>query len=59
MTHDLPRYGCHVTEKHVMSKSFELVDIVAPGVVLNGESDFIDGERIRLPGDFYSVLQVC
>ena len=59
MTHDLPRYGCHVTEKHVMSKSFELVDIVAPGVVLDGEIDFVVDERIRPAGNFYSVLRIC
>ena len=48
-----------MTEKGRMSKLLKCVDIVAPGVVLNGESDFIHDERIRLPGDFYSVLQVC
>ena len=48
-----------MTEKGRISKLLKCVDIVAPGVVLNGESDFVDGERIRQPGDFYSVLQVC
>ena len=42
-----------------MSKSFELVDIVAPEVVLDGEFDFVVDERIRPAGNFYSVLRIC
>ena len=57
--HTVPRDGCHVTEKGRMSKLLKCVDIVAPGVVLDGEFVFDIGERIRPPGDFYSVLQVC
>ena len=57
--HRIPRYGCHVTEKGRMSKLLKCVDIVAPGVVLDGESDFVVVERIRLAGNFYSVLRVC
>ena len=59
MTHDLPRYGCHVTGKGRMSKLLKCVDIVAPGVVLDDEFDFDVGERIRPPGEFYSVLRIC
>ena len=59
MGHDLPRYGCHVTEKGRMSKSLKCVDIVDPGVVFDAEFDSDDGERIRLAGNFYSELQGC
>ena len=59
MPHRIPRDGCHVTEKGRMSKLLECVDIVAPGVVLDGEFDFVVDERIRPPGDFYSVLRIC
>ena len=59
MGHRIPRDGCHVTEKGRMSKLLKCVDIVAPGVVLDGQFDFVVDERIRSPGDFYSVLQVC
>ena len=46
-----------MTEKGRMSKSSKPVDIVAPGVVFDGEFDFDVGERIRPPGDFYCVLR--
>ena len=59
MGHDLPRYGCHVTENGRMSKLLKCVDIVAPSVVFDAEFDFDVGERIRPPGNFYSVLQEC
>ena len=42
-----------------MSKLLKCVDFVVRGVVFDGEFDFDVGERIRPPGDFYSVLQVC
>ena len=42
-----------------MLKLLKCVDIVAPGVILDGEFDFVIDERIRPPGDFYLVLQVC
>ena len=48
-----------MTEKGRMSKLLKCVDIVAPGVVLDDEFDFDVGERIRPPGDFYSVLRGC
>ena len=44
-----------MTEKGRMSKLLKCVDIVAPGVVLDGESDFVVSERIRPTGNFYSV----
>ena len=59
MPHRIPRYDPHVTENERMSKLLKYVDIVAPGVVFDAEFDFDVGERIRPPGDFYSVLQVC
>ena len=46
-------------EKGRMSKLLKCVDIVAPEVVLDGVFDSVVDERIRPPGDFYSVLQVC
>ena len=57
--HTVSTYGYHVTEKGRMSKLLECVDIVAPGVVLDGEFDFVIDERIRSPGDFYSVIRIC
>ena len=42
-----------------MSQLLKCVDIMAPGVVFDVEFDFDVGERIRPPGDFYSVLQIC
>ena len=59
MGHDLPRYGCHVTEKGRISKLLKCVDIMAPDVVFDAEFDYDDGERIRPPGKFYSVLGGC
>ena len=56
---DLPRYGCHVTEKGRMSKSSKCVDIVAPGVVFDAEFVSDVGKRIRPAGNFYSVLRLC
>ena len=57
--HRIPRYGYHVTEKGRMSKLLKCVDIMAPGVVFDDESDFDVGKRIRPAGNFYSLLQVC
>ena len=48
-----------MTEKGRMSKLLKCVDIVAPSVVFDAEFDFDVGERIRPPGNFYSVLQEC
>ena len=56
MGHDLPRYGCHVTEKGRMSKLLNCVAIMASRVVFDAEFDFDVGERIRPAGNFYSVL---
>ena len=42
-----------------MSKLLECVDIMAPGVVFDAEFVFDVGERIRLAGNLYYVLQVC
>ena len=55
--HRIPRDSCHVTEKGRISKLLKCVDIMAPDVVFDAEFDFDDGERIRSPGDFYSVVQ--
>ena len=59
MPHRIPRYDRHVTEMGRMSKLLKCVDVVAPGVVLDAEFDFDVAERIRPPGNFYSVLQIC
>ena len=48
-----------MTEKGRMSKLLKWVDIMAAGVVFDAEFDFDVGERIRPPGNFYSVLQEC
>ena len=48
-----------MTENGRMSKLLKCVDIVSPSVVFDAEFVFDVGERIRPPGDFYSVLQVC
>ena len=48
-----------MTEKGRMSKLLKCVDVVAPSVVFDAESDFVVDERIRPPGNFYSVLQEC
>ena len=48
-----------MTEKGRMSKLLKCVDIVAPGVVLDDVFDFVVDERIRPPGDFYSVSRIC
>ena len=53
------RVCCHVTEKGRITKLLKCVDIMAPGVVFDDESDFDVGERIRPAENFYSVLQVC
>ena len=57
--HTVSRDGCHVTENGRISKSSKCVDIVAPDVVFDAEFDFDVGERIRLAGNLYYVLQVC
>ena len=59
MPHRIPRYGCHVTEKGRMSKLLKCVDIVAPGVVLDGEFVFDVGERIRSAENVYFVFRIC
>ena len=48
-----------MTEKGRMSKLLKCVDIVAPSLVFDAEFVFDVGERIRLAGNFYSVLRLC